>query len=192
MVISPPIVSKGIPGLTLTLNDTQLKNIFKQHDTNKDGQLDKKELKEAFRHLGALIPAYRAGRALCHADYNGDGYISEQELGDLVNYALKLEQPASPKSLHLHNMFFMDFKSVELRLDEDQLRKIFKKHDKDRDDRLSREELKEAFKELGACIPEYRARQAHKLADTNGDGFVSNEEMSKLVEYAFKLGYTIS
>ena len=71
------------------LTEQQLKEIFEQHDANGDGQLNKAELKEAFRYLGALIPGWRVNRALHHADANGDGFISEKEMKDLVNYAAK-------------------------------------------------------------------------------------------------------
>ncbi|KAL6317762.1 hypothetical protein AAG906_030516 [Vitis piasezkii] len=51
--------------------------------------LNKAELKQAFQHLGALIPGWRAHRALHHADADGDGCISEKEMKDLVEYAAK-------------------------------------------------------------------------------------------------------
>ncbi|RVW99965.1 hypothetical protein CK203_024689 [Vitis vinifera] len=53
------------------------------------GRLNKAELKQAFQHLGALIPGWRAHRALHHADADGDGCISEKEMKDLVEYAAK-------------------------------------------------------------------------------------------------------
>lgn len=79
---------KTIPSKS-PLPEQQLKEIFKQHDTNGDGQLNKAELKHAFQHLGALIDRWLAHRALHHADADGDGCISEKEMKDLVEYAAK-------------------------------------------------------------------------------------------------------
>lgn len=58
------------------------------HDKNGDGHLDKKELKEAFRVLGARIPCYRAGRAIYYSDIDMDGAINEDEIDHLVSYAI--------------------------------------------------------------------------------------------------------
>ncbi|KAK0577525.1 hypothetical protein LWI29_034382 [Acer saccharum] len=68
----------------------QLRGMFWRYDTNRDGKLSRKELKEAFNCLGSSIPGFRAHRALNRADENGDGYISEEEVEELVSYAVKL------------------------------------------------------------------------------------------------------
>lgn len=72
-------------GMTVT-NEKDLKQILKAHDVDGDGRLSKNELKEAFRKLGAWFPAFRAARALSHAHANNDGYISDDELDQLVKY----------------------------------------------------------------------------------------------------------
>ncbi|CAK9168715.1 unnamed protein product [Ilex paraguariensis] len=69
------------------LPDDQLKGLLKRYDINKDGKLSRKELKEAFRSLGLKFSGWRARRALHHADANGDGVISEEEMNELVKYA---------------------------------------------------------------------------------------------------------
>ncbi|KAJ9166226.1 hypothetical protein P3X46_021007 [Hevea brasiliensis] len=68
----------------------QLKGLLKRYDTNKDGKLSKDELKAAFKSLGSRIPGWRAWWAIHHADANDDGYISEDEMEELVKYAMKL------------------------------------------------------------------------------------------------------
>ncbi|CAN4122701.1 unnamed protein product [Withania somnifera] len=70
--------------------EVQLTNIFKKCNINRDGNLTKEDLtEEAFRQLGSTFPGYRAARALHHADKNGDGLISKEELDQLVEYARK-------------------------------------------------------------------------------------------------------
>ncbi|XWS21176.1 hypothetical protein CRYUN_Cryun30bG0032900 [Craigia yunnanensis] len=65
----------------------QIRKIFLDCDIDGDKVLSKDEIKSAFERLGALIPGYRARRALQHADANNDGCISMEELNDLVRYA---------------------------------------------------------------------------------------------------------
>ncbi|KAK8707986.1 hypothetical protein V6N13_059034 [Hibiscus sabdariffa] len=82
----PLFVPKSI---SLTLNEEQLKALFKEHDTNGDGRLSKDELLQAFRKLGSRNPSWRVRRSLSHADGNGDGSIGLEELDELVKYAVK-------------------------------------------------------------------------------------------------------
>ncbi|KAM7514211.1 hypothetical protein LguiA_003794 [Lonicera macranthoides] len=88
MRLMPLMAHTDDKGQKLNLTEEQLKMIFREADTNKDGRLDKKELKGAFERLGAIVSGWRAGRALYHADQDKDGFISEQELDDLVKYAV--------------------------------------------------------------------------------------------------------
>ncbi|PRQ27677.1 putative EF-hand domain pair protein [Rosa chinensis] len=70
------------------ISKEQVCDFFKRFDGNGDGKLCKEEIKAAFRKLGSRWSSYRARRALDHADSNGDGIISNEELDDLINYAL--------------------------------------------------------------------------------------------------------
>ncbi|XVF36260.1 hypothetical protein REPUB_Repub19eG0042700 [Reevesia pubescens] len=83
----PLYVPKSI---NITLNEEQLKVVFKEHDINGDGRLSKEELLKAFQKLGSRNPSWRVHRSLHHADSNGDGSISLDELDELVRYAIKL------------------------------------------------------------------------------------------------------
>ncbi|XP_059453365.1 uncharacterized protein LOC132183914 [Corylus avellana] len=74
---------------------------------------------------------------------------------------------------------------------EEVLRDIFKKYDANGDGRLSKAELKDAFRHLGSRMPGWRAGRVLHHADGNGDGFVSKEELSELVKYAKKHGYSV-
>ncbi|TXG52396.1 hypothetical protein EZV62_021565 [Acer yangbiense] len=79
------IVNKP-PVPNLPYNETQLHGIFKRYDTDHDGCLSREELTSAFHSLGSIFPGWRA---LHHADANKDGYVSESEFQQLVNYAVK-------------------------------------------------------------------------------------------------------
>nr|KJB63395.1 hypothetical protein B456_010G019100 [Gossypium raimondii] len=82
----PLYVPKSI---NLSLNEEQLKAVFRKHDVNGDGCLSKDELMKAFRELGSRNPSWRVRRSLHHADGNGDGTISLDELDELVKYVAK-------------------------------------------------------------------------------------------------------
>ncbi|KGN62515.1 hypothetical protein Csa_022644 [Cucumis sativus] len=71
------------------LQKEEMKEMFREHDFNGDGRLSIKELSRAFGQFGAFFPLYRAAFGLFLADDDGDGFISEQELDKVVDYAIK-------------------------------------------------------------------------------------------------------
>ncbi|KAL5777790.1 hypothetical protein ACOSP7_010716 [Xanthoceras sorbifolium] len=76
--------------MSISIPEEKLEDFFRRFKTDdQDQRLSKQELKDAFDSLGSRFPAWRAKRALQHADTNGNGYISEQELDGLVKYAAK-------------------------------------------------------------------------------------------------------
>lgn len=78
-------------------------------------------------------------------------------------------------------------------LTEGQLANIFKKCDSNGDGYLTKEDLTEAFRQLGSTFPGYRAGRALYRADKNGDGRIDkNKELDILVEYARKRGYRLT
>lgn len=70
------------------LTEAQLEDEFRRFDSNRDGYLSRQELKNAFNSLGSRCPTYRSVAAIYHADEDGDGYISKEEMDKLVLYAL--------------------------------------------------------------------------------------------------------
>ncbi|KAJ9166222.1 hypothetical protein P3X46_021003 [Hevea brasiliensis] len=72
-----------------------------------------------------------------------------------------------------------------------QLKKLFSRFDKNNDNRLSREEIAEAFSQLGAFFPGYRAGRALAYNDANGDGFIDLHEFNDFVNYALSRGFEL-
>ncbi|XVF60062.1 hypothetical protein PTKIN_Ptkin08bG0012800 [Pterospermum kingtungense] len=68
---------------------------------------------------------------------------------------------------------------------------LFRRLDSNKDGRLSRQELKNAFNSLGSKLPTYRAFTGLYQADENRDGHITEEEMDKLVQYALRRGYHV-
>ena len=74
----------------------------------------------------------------------------------------------------------------------EQMMEVFKSFDKDGDGRLSKEELKAAFKKFGSRWSSFRAWRAIWHADANKDGFISiDDEIGELTSYALKCGYKL-
>lgn len=71
------------------LSEEQVKGILMKYDKNSDGKLSKHELRLAFKEMGLHFCRWKAGKALRHADKNGDGYINEDEMSELIHYASK-------------------------------------------------------------------------------------------------------
>ena len=87
----------------------------------------------------------------------------------------------------------MDMKAMlEVPLTRDEVTKIFKKHDKDNNGKLSWDEVKAAFVEFKSKWPWVRTEQAFRHADNNEDGFIDmqDQELEKLVRYALSCEYT--
>ncbi|KAK4352076.1 hypothetical protein RND71_027594 [Anisodus tanguticus] len=80
---------------------------------------------------------------------------------------------------------------AHISLTESQMINIFKKCDINGDGYLTKEDLTEAFRQLGSTFPGYRVSRALHHADKNGDGLIDNKELDQLVEYARKRGYTL-
>ncbi|KAJ9189912.1 hypothetical protein P3X46_001160 [Hevea brasiliensis] len=92
--------------------------------------------------------------------------------------------PWNPFAVH-------NYKAASVPFTEDQVRQVFMQFDLNRDNVLSREEIRQAFKYLGAMFPAQKARKALKLADANGDGAIDLSELDDLVKYAYNLGYVV-
>ena len=84
-------------------------------------------------------------------------------------------------------------RQVQVQLSREQLINIFKKFDKDGDQKLTYQDLRAAFKSLNSRCGFYRAGQAINFADMNNDGHINlnSREFDKLIDYVSQCGYTI-
>ncbi|XP_020231856.1 calmodulin-like protein 4 [Cajanus cajan] len=78
---------KDIPVDLLKLQKIILQKL-READSNKDGRYTRDELRTALKNLGAILPGWRANRALVNADSDNDGQIGGQEVDSLVDYLI--------------------------------------------------------------------------------------------------------
>ncbi|GMN35203.1 hypothetical protein TIFTF001_005149 [Ficus carica] len=97
-------------------------------------------------------------------------------------------EPAMPMIItarHIGN------RKAKVRCNKEKLKEVFKRHDVNGDGRLSQEEIRKAFNDLGSNCGLYRAWIALPRADKDKDGYINitNQELDDLVDYAYERGY---
>ncbi|KAL8038403.1 hypothetical protein ABFX02_11G104300 [Erythranthe guttata] len=65
----------------------EFKKWLMSFDSNKDGRLSRDELRAAIRSSGAWFTARKSGRGIIVADADGSGYIDEDEIDGLLDFA---------------------------------------------------------------------------------------------------------
>ncbi|RLN32922.1 uncharacterized protein C2845_PM03G13020 [Panicum miliaceum] len=65
----------------------EFKNWLKQFDTDGDGRISRKELREAIRRRGAWFSGLRARFAIRRADRNRNGFVDDSEIEGLIQFA---------------------------------------------------------------------------------------------------------
>ncbi|KAH6782344.1 hypothetical protein C2S51_007637 [Perilla frutescens var. frutescens] len=68
----------------------------------------------------------------------------------------------------------------------EEFKKWLKKFDADRDGRISVAELRQAILATGGWFSKSKAKRVLKSVDTNSDGFLDDNEISKLLVFAMK------
>lgn len=65
----------------------EFKNWLMRFDTDRDGRISKEELRRAIRSLGARYSGWKSGRGVRGADANGDGFLDDAEIENLISFA---------------------------------------------------------------------------------------------------------
>ncbi|TMX01148.1 hypothetical protein EJD97_025087 [Solanum chilense] len=83
------------------------------------------------------------------------------------------------------------FNNLDKRLSEHKLKNLLKKYDKSGDGKLNKQEVKDAFRDLGLWFCGLKAHQAMQHADKNNDGLIVDDEMDVLVDFAKQWGFKL-
>ncbi|KAI3504818.1 hypothetical protein L1887_26546 [Cichorium endivia] len=197
--------------LPMKLNEQEMLAFFKRHDVNNDKRLSWDELKQAFSDLGVSWVTWTSDRAMLKADDNEDGYISEEEMEKLIQFALK-SKSINRRIFKFHDdmtwmayaLTFRERKSIvemvhrqrqykdvshldgrtEMTMTE--FKKFMNTLDTNQDGCISRDELRQAVRNNGGWFATWKANRGMKSADANGNGFIDKEEIPNLAEFAQK------
>ncbi|KAL5198744.1 hypothetical protein ABZP36_002256 [Zizania latifolia] len=72
-----------------TVSVEDFKRWLMQFDTDHDGRITRRELREAIRRRGAWFAGLRAWRAVQRADRNRNGFVDDDEIENLIGMAEK-------------------------------------------------------------------------------------------------------
>ncbi|KAL8226642.1 hypothetical protein R6Q57_016474 [Mikania cordata] len=79
-----------------------------------------------------------------------------------------------------------NIENFRVKVNEQEMYTFFKKHDANKDGKLSWDELKQAFTDLGVTWVSWTTDRALVNADDDEDGYISEREMDKLIQFALK------
>ncbi|KAF5193951.1 Calmodulin [Thalictrum thalictroides] len=148
---------------------------LKKFDADGDGRISKNELRTAMRDLGMCFTTWKSRKGVRIADANGDGFIDDNEIEGLAS------MPFCPPR-----------HSFQDEMTEEEFKKWLKQFDVDGDGRISKKELQKALRSLGMHFTAWKSGRGIRVADTNRNGFIDENEIKDLVEFAKnKLGIMI-
>nr|GMC50450.1 Calcium-binding EF-hand [Ipomoea batatas] len=160
--------------LDMTLEE--FKKWFRRFDADRDGRISREELREAIRAAGVRFSWLKGRKGMKAVDGNGNGFIDDCEIDKLVEFA--------QMNLNIRIVTAPSDGKLDMTLEE--FKKWVRTYDADRDGRINREELQEAIHATGGRLCWFKGRQGMKAADGDGNGFIDDNEMDKLVDFAQK------
>ncbi|KAL4283677.1 hypothetical protein GQ457_16G014590 [Hibiscus cannabinus] len=72
-----------------TMTMDEFKQWLKKFDDDKDGRISKEELQSAIYETGGRFGRWKSWRGILSADADGSGFIDENEMTNLVDFADK-------------------------------------------------------------------------------------------------------
>lgn len=65
----------------------EFKEWLKCFDVDKDGRISREELQRAIKAVRGRFSGWKSSRGIRAADADGDGYVSEDEIDNLIDFA---------------------------------------------------------------------------------------------------------
>ncbi|KAJ4745235.1 EF hand calcium-binding protein family [Rhynchospora pubera] len=67
----------------------EFKEWLKRFDMDKDGRISRQELQRAIKAIRGRFSSWKSSRGIRAADIDGDGYVNEDEIDYLIDFAQK-------------------------------------------------------------------------------------------------------
>ncbi|CAN6287034.1 unnamed protein product [Urochloa humidicola] len=124
-------------------------------------------------------------------DKNGDGFITSEELGTVMeslgkNFTeselkamIKAVDADGNEAIDFHEFLNLMARKLKDTDSEENLREAFSVIDKDQDGYISATELRQVMTNLGEKVTDQEVEEMMREADTDGDGRVSFEEFKR-------------
>ena len=161
--------------------ENEANELMKKYDRNGDGVLTKEELQVFLRDVRGSTQLNNQG-FLSKIPKTNDNGAHKLSSNAHTNPKIQVQGKATNSSTKVFGE-----KVSNVPLSREQIKKIFKYYDSDKDGFLNRREVTKAFSFLGSINPFYKAQYAMTFADANNDGLISEAELEKLVDYACKI-----
>lgn len=160
-------VRKQLKRLSANLSPMQSKewkNIFELYDVDKNGFIDKKELKVMVAKLQGKKPKdEEVEKLLNEFDMDGDGMIGFNEFCVMMSRGLNEEE------------------------EEAEAKRVFERLDKNSKGALDKKDLSKMFQQCGLRLSQIELDEAFELLDVDKDGMLNVEEFIKAYhEYSVK------
>jgi len=128
---------------------------FQIYDRDKDGYISLEELGTALRSLGQACSIPELKELIRSVDHDGDMRINIHEFAMMM--------------------------ASRVALDEANMLRTFKAFDKDKNGRISRQELMEAMASLGQPLTSKQASKMIEMADRDGDGEIDYTDFARMM-----------
>ena len=149
--------------------EAQIRSVFRQHDTNRSGKLDYRQLRAALRDLGVHSEERDALRVLREYDRDGGGLLELSKFATLVRKLEGIGQAAPRLSRGARTWTDIEVSAA------------FQKYDDNSSGQLDYKELRAALQDLGLRHDSDEAVRVLQQYDRSGDGLLSLDEFGKLV-----------
>ncbi|KAG6421647.1 hypothetical protein SASPL_118204 [Salvia splendens] len=88
MAITGGDTARSVPsGGKYQMTVEEFKGWLMKFDADRDGRISQKELRQAIRNCGGWFSGWKSTRGLGEADVDGSGFIDEQEIDLLLDFA---------------------------------------------------------------------------------------------------------
>ncbi|XP_023002693.1 calmodulin-like protein 12 [Cucurbita maxima] len=161
--------------------ESEANELIKKFDKNGDGVLSKEELQFFLRDVRRSTQLNN--REILSKISKTNDNAAHMLSSNVHTYSkIQVQDKATQFSTKV-----LSGKASDVPLNREQIKKIFKSYDSNKDGFLNKREVTKAFSFLGSLNPYYRAQYALDYADANNDGLISEDEFDKLIDYASKI-----